>query len=362
MKENYVLDHQKLKKFLITLISLALILFLAYKSAYYLAPFIIAFALASLMEPLIRFLVSKAKFPRPLASAISLILVLAILGSLATVLVTKVISEIKGIAETSPALVKEVYENILNLSNKSTDFYINLPEELTQHIGSLIENTIKSITNLLNPILKGVVFTAASLPSALIFMLITILSTFFIASGRRTIADGMKTRIPENWYFKMTSIRDDVFNSFFKLIKAYIIIMSITFTELLIGFSIMKLKYAMVIAFITCIIDILPVLGSGTVLIPWSLYSLATGNTKLAISLTFLYVIMLVIRQIIEPKIIGHQIGVHPLATLMSIYVGLKLFGAVGLMLGPILMLIIKNILSTVYKDKTLLELLFKKV
>jgi sporulation integral membrane protein YtvI len=362
MKESYVIDYQKLKKFLITLLVVFVLLFIAYKSTYYLAPFIIAFALSSLMEPLIRFLVSKAKLPRSLASVISLIFILILLGFLTTFLVGKIVSEVKGIVDSYPQLINEVYKNMVEISNRGNDFYISLPEELTRHIGTLMENTIKTVTNLLNPILKGVMFTAASLPSAFIFLLITILSTFFMASGRSDIAEAIKSKIPHNWYDKMIVVRDDVFSSLFKLIKAYIIIMSITFTELLIGFSILRLKYALVIAFITCIIDILPVLGSGTVIIPWAIYSLATGDTKLAVGLGLLYIVILIVRQIIEPKIIGHQIGVHPLVTLMSIYIGLKTFGAAGLMLGPIIMMIVKNIFSTVYKDRTLLDLIFKKV
>jgi sporulation integral membrane protein YtvI len=362
MKESYVLDYQKLKKFLITLLVLFVMLFLAYKSIYYLAPFILAFALSSLMEPLIRFLVSKGKFPRTLASIISLIFVLVVLGFLATFLISKIVYEAKGLIENYPQVISEVYRNVVAITSRGTDFYINLPTELTQHIGSLMENTLKTVSNLINPVFKGVMFTAASLPSAFIFLLITILSTFFMSSGRKDLADAIRSKVPHNWYDRMIIIRDDVFKSLFKLIKAYLIIMSITFTELLIGFSILGLKYALVIAFVTCIIDILPVLGSGTVLVPWTIYCFATGNTKLAIGLGILYVVILIVRQIIEPKIIGHQIGVHPLITLMAIYIGLKVFGAPGLMLGPIIMMIVKNAFATVYKDRTFLELIFRKV
>lgn len=362
MRNNYILDNRKVKKFFLTIIMLLVILFLAYKSIFYLSPFIVAFALSSLIEPLVRILVSKAKLPRSLAAAISLILVLIVLGFLATIVITKVIVEVKGIADNSPFFINEVYRNILRLSTKGNDLYISLPIEVTAHIGGLIGSALKSISNLINPILRGVVFTATSLPSALIFFLITILSTFFMISGRRDIANGLKSRIPEFWYSEIITIKNEVFSSLFKLVKAYLIIMSITFTELLIGFTIIKLRYAIILALLICLIDILPVLGSGTILIPWSIYSLITGNTKLAISLVVLYAIILIIRQMIEPKIIGNQIGVHPLATLMSIYIGLKLFGAPGLMLGPIIMLILKNIVSSIFRDKTILDLLFTEV
>lgn len=360
MKERYILDNQKLKRLGFILIALIIGLFLIYRSTYYLLPFIIAFTLSSFMEPLIRLLINKAKIPRKLSAAISLVVVLVVLGYLLTALITKVVGEIKALVSSSPQFINEVYKNILSLSNKSSDLLISVPEEFTLYIGGVVESSFKSVSNILNSILDQVLSFAISLPSALIFFLITVLATYFMASGRKEIGAAFKAQLPEDWYEKLVTIRNEVFISLFQLIKAYIIIMSITFTELLIGFSIIKLRYTLILAFLICIVDILPVLGTGTVLIPWSIYSFLTGDTKMGISILVIYIVILIVRQIVEPKIIGHQIGVHPLLTLMAIYVGLKIFGTVGLMLGPIIMLIIKNTLSVLFKGRSIFDILFK--
>jgi len=147
-------------------------------------------------------------------------------------------------------------------------------------------------------------------------------------------------------------MKNGVFSSLFKLLTAYLIIMSITFTELLIGLSIIHVKYSIVFAFLICIVDILPVLGTGTILIPWTIYEFIIRDTRMGVSVLTLYIVILVVRQLLEPKIIGHQIGVHPLISLISIYAGLQLLGAIGLILGPIIMIIIKNTYSILYKDK----------
>ena len=134
----------------------------------------------------------------------------------------------------------------------------------------------------------------------------------------------------------------------FTMFKAYGIIMCITFSELFLGFSIlslmgiMKNSYFAVIALVIAVFDILPVAGSGGILIPWALFSLIYGNYKQAIGLIVLYVIITVIRQYIEPKIVGSSLGVHPIVTLMGLYFGLKLFGFIGMFLVPLTVMTLK--------------------
>jgi sporulation integral membrane protein YtvI len=362
MNGKYVIDYLKLKKVAWTFLFIIVALFLAYKSIYYLAPFIIAFALSSLIEPIVRLLVVRTKLSRKLASAVSVVLALGVLGYLLSALIGRIIIEIKGIIRVLPFFVKEVSRNITDLNNGSSKLIIGLPGEFTQHIGIIVTKSFDYIDTILKSVLQQAFNTAASLPAALIFVLVTILATFFLSSDRAKISAAIQTQIPSNWYSNLILIKNEVFISIFKLIKAYIIIMCITFTELLIGFSIIKVRYALVLAFIVCIVDILPVLGTGTVLIPWSIYGFITGNTPMGVSIIILYAVILVVRQIIEPKIIGDHIGVHPLITLMAIYIGLKLLGAVGLLLGPITMLILKNIFESLYKDKKLIELIFKPI
>lgn len=344
------------------MVAIILILFLSSKAFYYFAPFIIAFGLASLMEPLVRVITKRTKISRKIVSAFSVIIVIALIAFLIFIIIFRVITEIKGMRHVIPLFINEVYRNIDSLNTGGNNILIQLPEELTQIIGGALTSLFSTLENILNYIFKGILNTAVSLPAALIFILVTILSTYFISSGKEDMRHAFKSKLPEAYYDKYRTIKDEVFLAIFKLLTAYLIIMSITFTEVLIGLSIIGVKYALLLAFIICLVDILPVLGTGTVMIPWTLYEFINGSTRMGVALLILYIIILVIRQMIEPKIIGHQIGVHPLITLMSIYVGLKLLGPFGLLLGPITMVIIKTILSVLYKDKSILDILFKPV
>lgn len=128
-----------------------------------------------------------------------------------------------------------------------------------------------------------------------------------------------------------------------KLIKSYSIIMSITFVELSIGLSILKISNPFLIALAISVFDILPILGAGGVLLPWAIFSLILGNVPLGIGLFILYGVIMVVRQVIEPKIVGQQIGLHPIATLLCMFIGAKLLGVIGLFLFPITATIIKG-------------------
>jgi sporulation integral membrane protein YtvI len=127
-----------------------------------------------------------------------------------------------------------------------------------------------------------------------------------------------------------------------KLIKSYLLIMIITFMEVYAGLSILKIKYALPIAAIVAILDIMPVLGTGSVIIPWAIVELILKNYFLGFGLLILYISVTVIRHVIEPRIVGHQIGLHPIITITAMYAGLRLFGVIGLMMGPVVALTVK--------------------
>jgi len=238
------------------------------------------------------------------------------------------------------------------------DVYQWLPYEITSNIGNIISSVSNSLIKIANSIVSGAFSTVVLLPEVLVFTIVTILSTFFIASDREKIINFFKNQLPESWIKKIISIKEDMFNALFGYIRAQLILMSITFTELYIGLTIIGIRYTLLLAFLIAIIDALPVFGTGGILIPWAIYNFLTGDIKRGISLFVLYLIVLIIRQLIEPKILGHQIGVYPLLTLISMYVGLRLIGVFGLILGPITFLLLKNIFSGILKGRTLKEMI----
>ena len=142
-----------------------------------------------------------------------------------------------------------------------------------------------------------------------------------------------------------------MFNVLGSYIRAQIILMTICFFELLISFNLLSflkfnLPYPLIFSIIICIIDALPILGAGAVLLPWSLISFATGDIKLGLALLGIYFLVLSVRQMLEPKLISQNLGVHPLVTLISMYSGFKFFGVIGFLIGPVVMIILKNVFS----------------
>ncbi|HBF3457243.1 TPA: AI-2E family transporter, partial [Clostridioides difficile] len=172
----------------------------------------------------------------------------------------------------------------------------------------------------------------------------TLIASFFFTFDYQKIVNFILKQFPEKSQFMIINIKNSSINALLKLLKAYAILLSVTFIELLIGLTILKVENAFTISVIIALVDILPVLGTGSILTPWMIISLINGNINLAIGLLILYIIITVVRQILEPKVVGHQIGLYPLITLMCMFVGAQLFGIAGLFGFPIAATIIKNL------------------
>jgi sporulation integral membrane protein YtvI len=350
---------ERVKGTLLAIFKIILVIFLIFLFARiwkYIFPFIIAYFFASLIEPLVKFIERKIKIPRKIGTVISILLVLGFIGSIIGFLISRLIKEIRAVylsleinMETLTEFFDRVIENIDGI-------FIQLPVSFT----GLIEKAIEELTNNLQSVLGKIidwvqasVQVALYLPQILIFILVTVLATYFMSSDKNNILKFLDLQIPTNWLNKTKSITTNVFSAFFGWLRAQLILTSITFTELLIGLLILNVNNALLIALLIALVDVLPVLGAGTVLIPWAIITLVLGNTKLALSLALLYVIILFVRQLIEPKVLGKQIGVHPLFTLAGMYIGLRLWGVAGMFIGPLSIVALKYLFEGIAKADT---------
>jgi len=352
---------KKLFKILLLIVGIPLGMLLALKLSVYIAPFIIAFLISHAMEPVINFIMKKTRLARKYSALITLLIFLCTVGLLITMLIIKLISELRSAYEMIDQYYAIINQSYTKFMDKASDFYDWLPAELTANLGALLSETTKFIADLLSKFIKGAVTTAISLPQALIFILVTILSTYFLASDRDKIYNVLKSQLPTSWVLKIQTIKNNMFSALFGYIRAQLIIMTITFTELCIGFSVIGISQPMLLALLISIFDALPILGTGGILTPWAAYMLIIGEIRMGISLLVLYLIVLIIRQLIEPRVLGDQIGIHPLVTLIAMYAGLQIFGVVGLIIGPITMLLLKNIISGYLNGKTIAEVLEDK-
>lgn len=219
----------------------------------------------------------------------------------------------------------------------------------------MFENTLSNfisevgeiIKNYLTNFIKGI----SKLPNFLVYAVITILSTYFISSDKFYIIDRMEYHFPKKWVGNIREKVRKIKNSLGGYLKAQITMVCITFIVVLIGLYIffllgLNIEYPLLIAVITGFVDALPILGSGTVLIPWAVISFINNDITLGCSLLGLYIFIVIFKQLLEPKVVSNKIGIHPIFTLIAMYTGFKFLGLIGLLAGPIILIILKNIFS----------------
>jgi len=329
------------KILLIILIFIGIYIFFT-KIIYYMLPFIIAWFLSVLIEPLVSFLKNFFRLPRWLSSLISLFCFIIVIIFLLQTIITNLVIQLNQLYEQisqNPEILKILEIKIIEKLDNITA--IPIPTLTT------IENRLDVFVNSLYSLLKTSVFyllnTLKLIPHLFIFSLITVISTFFISKDRESIEKFINRQIPNSISEKINTIKKDIWSTFYGFLKAELIIISITFSISLIGLKLIGIKYYLVLAVIICFVDILPVLGTGTVLVPTSIWFILNQNILTGIKLLILYGIIVTTRQIIEPKLIGSRIGLHPLVTLIAMYVGLKIFGIIGILIGPLTAILFKE-------------------
>lgn len=343
-------DYKKLH-YLIQVAFVAVFLFLAYLAVRYvfgaIAPFIIAFIAASLVEPIVRFFVSKFRLPRAAASTIGIILLMIAFFAIATFISVFVWKEGKDLVFRLPDYISSIAEHIKHLMQNDTGIFSHLSDESIAKVMDYIANY--DYSSLFTGSIGGVVLGYAGnmvvqIPNILVFFIVSIVASFFMSISFPTVKGFILAQFKPQQQSLIIDIKKTLFSTIGKYLRSYSILMFTTFAELLIFFLIFGFEPAFPLAFLIAIVDILPVLGIGTVLIPWSLVSLLSGAPWRALILICMYVVITIVRQVLEPKVIGDHVGMMPILTLFCIWVGLKLFGFGGMFLIPITVVIFKNL------------------
>ena len=204
------------------------------------------------------------------------------------------------------------------------------------------DTILKKLTDVLTAVLSSsATIIAKDAPNLLITIIITVVASCYIAKDYDVIMAFLHKHVSSKVNRVISEIKKIFLESVFKLLKSYMLLMLITFAELSVGFAIIGVKNPVSVAAIVAFVDILPVLGTGAVVIPWAIISLISGNVWRAVGLAIIYIVVVVVRNFLEPKVIGDQIGMHPLITLLAIFVGLRLFGILGLFLCPIAIIVV---------------------
>ena len=330
------------------LIIAGLFIFFKYLVLWFL-PFLIAWFIALIIQPAVRFLHTKLKLPQKLATIIFLLILFAALVTGIFFAVNRIIDELNflatnfSITETTNRISDAINNFFAWLENIPFIYDNNIVEQLKEYLRTETGNFLSQLVSA-DKIQTFIRTIAITIPQLLIFILITIVSTFYIALDFKHINKFISAQIPVKIRAVINDIKSRFLDVIYKYLKAYFTIYVITYSELTVGFLIIGIKYAFLIAFIIALVDILPVLGTGTVLIPWGIISIIQKDYFTGFALLILYAVIMIIRNIIEPKIVGSSIGLYPVVTLMAIFVGYNIFGGVGIFLMPITVLILKNL------------------
>lgn len=342
--------------FIVNVLYFGLIFLLAYILLRYIlpmaSPFVLGFMIAWLLRRPVLFLSKKLHMSQ---KAVSLFVVLVFFSTIGLVIVLgsiRAFSWSKDLVANLPVLYTQHIEPALtDIFHTVEGWTLNLDPSLDATIEELFSQVLKNLgswaSGLSVSAMSMVSGAASSLPSFFIRLLLLIISTFFISLDYEQITGFCMRQLSGRHEKLFLQIREYVIGTLFICIRSYALIMFITFVELSIGLTLLNIKYSVFIAFFISIFDILPVLGTGGVMLPWVVLTAFHGDLPLALGLLVLYLVITVIRNILEPRIVGNQIGLHPVLTLVSMFIGLQIFGVLGLFGFPVLLSLLRHLNDT---------------
>ncbi len=334
-------------------------------------PIILAFLFATILQRPKNFLVRKTFVKKGFAAVFCVFIGIAFLIALGALVGVRVADEVKGFVDYLIIRLQDIDSLVTAIETAIYSFITRLPAflegtlresaetlfveireylagqtaEVPEQIGSL--GSMFNLSWITKP-LSGVVSTASKVPSFLIAFLVCVVTTCFMTADYEVITDFINAQLSEKKREDLKRAKTLLRSSLGKMGKAYVLIILVTFSEMLIGLSLLKLLgifnsgYIVIISLVTAIVDIIPVLGTGTILIPWAVISLIMGNYPMAIGIGVLYVAITVIRQIVEPKLVAGQLGLPPFVTISAMYIGLKTMGVLGVFIAPMIIIMLK--------------------
>lgn len=319
-------------------------------------PVLIAFFFASILNPMVTLLEQRAHIPRTWGTLFTLFGFLAVIGGLLFLLISSLIRELIQLSYVLASLSQDLETwNFNLLVEKLREFLINLrlPSNLVQETISNLWQIVDILKNIIGIILAQLFRFIASLPRSFVLLIITILATFFFARDYHLIKANLIRLIPHRWQTPFVRVTSDLLKALHGFVRAQLLLISLTGFETLIGLSVLGVDYAHILALVVAFVDLLPILGPGTLYLPWAVWVLFSGNLRLGIGLIVLYGIIVVVRQLLEPKVVGQSIGLYPLTTLITIYFGFSLLGVWGLILGPAVVVAYKALFEGERTGKT---------
>lgn len=313
----------------------------------YFLPFVIGWIIAQIANPLVKLLERKLKIVRRHSSVLVVILVLALVIGAGYGLISWLVTQVIGLVRELPGIYDRVVAEMEGVLGRFDRLPILLPDNMQlggqQLMGSLEQSLNVLVEKVASPTVEAAGSVAKRIPNVLVSVIVTILSSYFFIAGQDRIMELIRKYMPEGTSRYLKKLRGDIWYLVGGYFLAQFKIMFVVAMILLVGFLILGVPYGVLLAMGIAMLDFLPLFGTGTVLIPWAVFRLLCGDYALAAGLGLLYVLSQVIRQIVQPKLVGDSMGLDPMMTLFLLYLGFKLRGISGMILAvPLGILVMK--------------------
>ena len=307
----------------------------------YSLPFLLALITAILLENSVKWFMVRFKWPRFRAVLVTFLLYLLFIALFVWFIVNLVIDQVVTLAEKGAPFANDFYkESLKGFFDQSQQYFKSLPVDVFQSFEKTIENTLQSVTSMLQGIVEWLFSLAAAIPGFLIEFLVYLIAVFLFSLELSRLRIKTERHLRETTKEKLYLIAAQLNRAGIGFIKAQIFLSIVTFVMAFIGLAILKVPYALLLSILIVFVDILPILGTGSVLVPWAIICFFQENQFLGFGLIVLFIVMTVVRRILEPKVFSSNMGISPLAALISLFVGFKLLGFIGFFVGPAVVIV----------------------
>lgn len=339
MKERTLLYVKIVVNLFLCILAAVLVIWLGPKLLSFFLPFVIALIVSAIANPLVNFLERKVKILRKYSSAVIIVFVLALLfGVIYFVLwgaiqgIQTLFGEMDDIIATFLGFLDEFRLALANLS-------IALPDSLHEAIQSLDSSIEATLTGFAKTLMEQINLSAAgsylnNALNVLILIIISILATYFVMIDRNKLSLAVSRLVPMSIQQYYHVVMDNIKTAVGGYLKTQLKLMIIIMLALLLGFKLLNVEYALLLAFITAILDFLPVFGTGTIIGPWVVFKIISGDYLYAVFLIIIYLVCLLLKQLLQPKIMGDSVGLSPLYALFFMFVGYRINGIIGMIIG----------------------------
>ena len=308
-------------------------------------PLVAALFTAILLNPFVNLLQRKVKVGRRISVIVVFLLLVFLLGFVSTFIVTKAIAQVVNFVEDIPHHTQQLNNLYHKWENEIQQYAQTLPDEFIKQVSESIQQNLTSLGDTIKEkiTIDNIAQMFSKVPNFLVSFLVYLISLFLFMLELPTIKENLYQIMTDETAAKVTFMGRKLNNVFLGFIKAQLVLGFIIFVAALIGLLIISPEVALIMSIIIWIVDLIPIIGSIIILGPWALYMFLAGKTVMGIKLSILAIILLAIRRIVEPKVMGQQMGLSPLLTLISMFLGLKVFGFLGLIIGPLIIILITS-------------------